>query len=68
MKLRGSFPIPTFTYSVSDFYIPKPGQQTEYSKIAGLIVGIYKIAHRHMNEEIGNKASQFYLHSQYGQK
>ncbi len=41
MKLRGSFPILTFTYSVSDFYIPKPGQQMEYRKIAGLIEGIY---------------------------
>ncbi len=61
MKLRGSFPVLTFTYSVSDFYIPKPGQQTEYSKIAGLIVGICKIAHRYMNAEIGNIASQFHF-------
>jgi hypothetical protein len=40
--------------------IPTIGPQTEYSKIGGPIVGIYKsLTNMYMNSEIGNKAVQF---------
>jgi hypothetical protein len=42
MKLRGLVPTFYIHVPVSDLYIPTIGPQTQYSKIDGPIVGIYK--------------------------
>jgi hypothetical protein len=42
MKLRGLVPNFHIHVSVSDLYDPTIGLQTQYSKIGGQIVGIYK--------------------------
>jgi hypothetical protein len=42
MKLRGLVPNFYIHVSASDLYIPTIGPQTQYSKIGGPIVGIYK--------------------------
>jgi hypothetical protein len=60
MKLRGLFPNFYIHVSVSDLYIPTIGQQTQYSKIGGRIVGIYKSL-TDMNAGIGNEAAQFHF-------
>ncbi len=43
MKLRGFVPNFYIHVSVSDLCIPTIGPQTQYSKIGGPIVGIYKL-------------------------
>jgi hypothetical protein len=42
MKLRGLVPNFYFHVSVNNLYSPTIGPQTQYSKIGGPIVGIYK--------------------------
>jgi hypothetical protein len=42
MKLRGPAPNFYIHVSASDLYIPTIGLQTQYSKVGGPIVGIYK--------------------------
>ncbi len=42
MKLRGIIPNFYVHVSVNDLYIPTIGPQTQYSKIGGPIIGIYK--------------------------
>jgi hypothetical protein len=57
IKLRGIVPNFYIHVSVSDLYIPRIGPQTQYSKIGGPIVKIYK----YMDVEIWNKAAQFHF-------
>jgi hypothetical protein len=50
------------TVSVIDLYIPTMGPQTQYSKIDGPIIGMYKsLIFTYMNVEIGNEAAHFHF-------
>ncbi len=51
MKLLRLVPNVYIHVFVSDFYIPTIGPQTQYSKIGGPIVGIYKSLTDNMNVE-----------------
>jgi hypothetical protein len=44
---------------VSDLYIPKTGLPVLLEEICRPILGLYKIAHRHMNVKIGAEAALF---------
>jgi hypothetical protein len=64
MKLRGLMPNFHIHVSVSYllvYYIPTIGPPIFLQKIGGPIVGIYKIAYRCINVEIGNEATQFHF-------
>jgi hypothetical protein len=59
-KLRGFLPNFKIDDSVSDLYIPNIGQQTQYSKKGGPIVGIHKSL-TDVNGEMQNEAVQFHF-------
>jgi hypothetical protein len=59
MKLHVLVPNFRIHVSVTDLYIPMIGHPILLQKIGGPIVGKSKIAHSHMNVEIGNEAAQF---------
>ncbi len=61
MKLRGHVPNFHIHVSVSDWYIPTIGPQTQHSKIGGTICGNMYIAYGYMNVEIENEAAQFHF-------
>jgi hypothetical protein len=56
MKLRDLVPNFHIHVSVSDLYIPTIGTPTQYSKIGGPIVGMYKSL-----TAIENEAAQFHF-------
>jgi hypothetical protein len=61
LNCAASFLVPIHV-SVRDLYIPTIGPQTQYSKIGGPIVGIYKsLTDTYMHAEIGNEASQLHF-------
>ncbi len=45
--------------SVIDLYIPRIGHIFSCNRIGRLIMGIYQIAHRYMNVDIGIEAARF---------
>ncbi len=61
MKMRGLVPNFYIHVSVSNLYIPTIGPQTQYSKIGGPIVEIYKSRTDTLSLEIGNEAAQFHF-------
>ncbi len=59
MKLRGLVLDFYFHVSVSDLYIPLIVLQTQYSKIGGPIVGIYKLLRDTWMQKLGTKPHSF---------